>query len=101
MHKKVSLYLSLVTLGVGLSVAFSGSYTLAQSPAREKPKLKNFGSSLKRLKWDAKKNAAVESKRKEEKRKDSDEEDVIRVETSLVVCDVLVLDKQGRAVEGL
>jgi VWFA-related protein len=29
------------------------------------------------------------------------EEDVVRVDTSLVVCDVLVMDKQGEAVRGL
>lgn len=75
----------------------------AQSPPQQRPKLKDFGSSLKRLKWDPKKNAAVETKRKKEKEKgkDSDEEEVVRVETTLVVCDVLVLYKQGRSVRGL
>ena len=63
----------------------------------EKPKLKNFGSSLKKLKWDPEKNATAEvnSGRR------SADEDVITIETSLVVSELLVLDKQGRAVQGL
>src|SRR5207248_6399664 len=83
-----------------LTVIALSSFTCAQSPSREKPKLKDFGSSLKRLKWDPTKNAAVETKRKEDKAKGSDEEDVVRVESSLVVNDVLVLDQQGRPVPG-
>ena len=75
--------------------------SFAQSPAREKPTLKNFGSSLKRLKWDPAKNAAVETKSNQDKANDSNEEDVVRVEASLVVSDVLVLDEHGRSVPGL
>ena len=77
---------------------------LAQSTAQEKPKLKDFGSSLKRLKWYPKKQATVEIRQKRETRRDSDEVqegDVVRVNASLVVSDVLVLDGRGRAVEGL
>ncbi|MGH9901379.1 MAG: VWA domain-containing protein, partial [Pyrinomonadaceae bacterium] len=102
MRSKVARRLALLILGAGFGAAFlSPAPAAAQSAERERPKLKNFGSSLKRLKWDAKKNTAVETGRKKGKEKDSDEEDVVRVETSLVVCDVLVLDGQGRPVEGL
>jgi VWFA-related protein len=66
-----------------------------QTPPREKPKLKDFGSSLKKLKWDAQKNQAVNSL--EPGPKGSSDDDVVRIETSLVVCDVLVTDKQGRS----
>ena len=69
--------------------------------ATGKPALKAFGSSLDRLKWDPEKQAAVEIKDSSEKRDAEDEEDVIRVETRLVVSEVLVLDQRGRAVEGL
>jgi VWFA-related protein len=71
------------------------------SPPKERPRLKDFGSSLKRLKWDEKRKAAVETEdRKAGKGGDADEE-VVKVETSLVACDVLVLDERGRAVQGL
>lgn len=65
-----------------------------QSPAREKPKLKDFGSSLKKLKWDPQKNQTVNSA--PSTTDGSSDDDVIRIETSLVVCDVLVTDKNGR-----
>src|SRR6266496_706050 len=81
---------------IGVSVLSSTPH--GQSPDSEKPKLKQFGSSLKRMAWDPVTNAAVE--RKPDAKKD-DEPDVVRVETSLVVCDVLVVDKQGRAVQSL
>jgi VWFA-related protein len=73
----------------------------AQTPPREKPQLKDFGSSLKRLKWDAKQNAAVERKPNNNTAKDAGDGDVVRVETSLVVSDVLVLDQRGQPVLGL
>ena len=63
--------------------------------SREKPKLKDFGSSLKKLKWDSQKNSTTDTSTS------SDGEDVIKIETSLVVSELLVLDKQGRPVEGL
>ena len=65
-----------------------------QAPARERPKLKDFGSSLKKLKWDAQKNQAVNSAQPSSNGSPAD--DVIRIETSLVVCDVLVTDNHGR-----
>jgi VWFA-related protein len=102
MHNRAALSLAMVILVVGLGALPIASVAWAQSAPREKPKLKDFGSSLERLKWDARQNAAVETKRrKKEKERGADEEEVVRVETSLVVCDVLVLDKQGRAVKGL
>ena len=70
------------------------SSSFPQSPQREKPKLKNFGSSLKKLKWDEQKNQAVTTAQPGSSRNDDDE--VIRIETALVASDVLVTDKQGR-----
>lgn len=67
---------------------------------KDKPALKNFGSSLEKLKWDPEQKAAVEMKRKPARSTDASD-DVVRVETSLVVSDVLVLDRQGRSVQGL
>ena len=82
---------NLVTL---LIIALLCSSSLAQTPPREKPKLKDFGSSLKKLKWDAEKNQAVSSA--QSSLDGSPDDDVIRIETSLVVSNVLVTDKQGR-----
>jgi len=70
---------------------------LCAAQSREKPKLKDFGSSLKKLKWDPEKNATAEIK----SGPSSDDDDVITIETSLVVSELLVLDKQNRPVEGL
>ena len=72
----------------------------AEAPPRLR---RDFGSSLGRLRWDAEQKRAVEVAPEGAARgAGGDEEDeVVRVETSLVVCDVLVLDAKGRAVRGL
>ncbi len=61
----------------------------AQSPKRKK--LKNFGSSLERLKDKSEKNPNT----------DLTDEDVVRIDTSLVSTELLVLDKNGASVSGL
>ncbi|MBL8204897.1 MAG: VWA domain-containing protein [Blastocatellia bacterium] len=65
----------------------------AQSPKREE-----FGSSLKRLKWDEKKQVAVEQKASNGEVASGD--DVLKMETTLAIFDVLVLDAQGRSLTG-
>lgn len=85
-----------IAVTIFLLIAFF--VTLAQTTLTEKPKTKDFGSSLKRLKWDPTKKAAAEIRNE----KNGEEvDDVIRVETRLVVADVLVLDSKGRPVAGL
>ena len=76
-------------------------FPFAFTQSKEKPKLKDFGSSLKRIKWDPDKKAAVEIKANADSKTASDEVDVVRVETSLVTSDVLVLDTHGNPVSGL
>lgn len=69
--------------------------SLAQSPALQKrKKIKDFGSSLKQPRPGAQKNAATEGVA-------ISEGDVIRVDTSLVNSDLLVLDPKGNAITGL
>jgi hypothetical protein len=87
------LHLTLIALIVTGPLCSS---SFAQAPPREKPKLKDFGSSLKKLKWDPEKKQAVSTAQL-----GSDDVDVIRIETSLVVSDVLVTDKQGRPLRNL
>lgn len=87
-----------------LLAASGAARAQTQEPPEKPPKLKrDFGSSLKRLKWDAGQKAAVEAAPKGAGRDGGggEEDEVVRVETSLVVCDVLVLDSRGRAVTGL
>ena len=69
--------------------------------SQEKPKLKDFGFSLKKLKWDSSQNAAVERKSNSKAARNSTSDDVVRVETLLVQSDVLVLDSRGQPVQGL
>ncbi|HEY5884646.1 MAG TPA: VWA domain-containing protein [Pyrinomonadaceae bacterium] len=71
------------------------SLTAAQAPPPERPRLKDFGSSLKRPVGDNRKPAKIE------KTGDTNEDDVIRVETNLVVSSVQVRDKNGRIINGL
>src|SRR5947208_16806281 len=96
-NRRFTLLLSLLSVRVPL-----GSRSVrAQAETNEKPTLKDFGSSLKRLKWDRKKQAAVETEEPRKNRTSSGDEDVIRVTTDLVLSDVLVTDKQGRVIRDL
>ena len=75
------------------------SYFVAPAPrAQEKQKREEFGSSLKRLRWDEREQRAVETRKGDER---SDSDTVIRVETSLAVFEILAFDKKGLAVPGL
>lgn len=85
---------SRLTLIAFLVIGLLCSSSFPQTPPRERPKLKDFGSSLKKLKWDPQKNQAVNSG--QPTRDGTSGDDVIRIETSLVVSDVLVTDKSGR-----
>ena len=98
-----SAFLILLALGVFIGASSSGAPAAAQTAARERPGARDFGSSLRRLKWDPSKQAAVEAGRGREGEAGpgADEEEVVRVETSLAVCDVLVADAKGRPVSGL
>ena len=82
-----------------LAIVVPGFRTSAQSPTEPKPTLKEFGSSLKQLKWEPAKQTAIETN--SAGKQPLAAEDVIRIDIELVVCDVLVLDRQGHAVQGL
>ena len=83
---------------VALCVAPASSFVSPAPGAQGKQKREEFGSSLKRLKWDEREQKAVETNQGDE-RPDSDT--VIRVETSLAVFEILAFDKKGRDVPGL
>ena len=72
----------------------------AQQTDEGRPKLKDFGSSLKKLSWDPHKQSAIESS-DPVTRQTRAEDDVVRVQTDLVVLDVQVRDRSGRVVTGL
>ena len=82
-----------------LSFSLLLSATLSAQQSRDKPKLKTFGSSLKKLKWDPEKNETSDSSNTDSTSDSGD--DVIRIETLLVATDLLVLDRQGHSVKGL
>src|SRR3989441_215070 len=78
---------------IGLSPIARAEPNIATS-TDDSPRLKSFGSSL-RL------NRAEINKLRREAKRRSEDEDVVRVDTDLVVCDVLILDPQGRTISGL
>ena len=83
-----------------LLLASGAARAQTQEEPPERPRLRrDFGSSLERLRRDAGQERATGAARAGAEKGEEDE--VVRVETSLVVCDVLVLDPQGRAVSGL
>ena len=90
-----------VLLIVAVVVLGSGPHVSAQSKQKKRPKLKDFGSSLERLRWDPIKQRAVESRPRPVATNSSDSDDVVRIETNLVTCDILVVDRHGKLVENL
>ena len=72
----------------------AGSESNAATSIDDAPRLKEFGSSL-RL------DGNKVDKLRQQKNRQTDEEDVVRVDTDLVVCDALVVDSKGRPISGL
>jgi len=104
MKKEIAVTVILLSLLIGdLSLLAWPSIFAAQSSDRKPPKKEKFGSSLKRLKWDPNKQAAVESEQDDQKRsREIGPGDVIKVETNLVVLDLFVTEQTKlRALTGL
>jgi VWFA-related protein len=99
-NSRCRLAVSLLSVAGSLLCPFLVLSAFSQS-SQEKPALKDFGSSLKRLKWDPAKQAAVEVTPEEKKQDSAADEELVRIETQLVVCDVLVRDQKGNVVPGL
>jgi VWFA-related protein len=95
-----SLYAALMILGLTCISLFSKSPVQAQSSGKKQAQPGNSIPTLKRSTPRTDKHAA-EVPQKREQQSSSSEEDVLKVETSLVVADVLVFDKQGKTVLGL
>src|SRR5581483_1241015 len=86
-----------------LAVILSLSLALVALPDEQKPKRAKFGSSLKRLKWDKTKQAAVEKPEKADGKKPQERTDAaVTLKTLLVTFDVLVTDAaHTHVIEGL
>lgn len=99
-----SVFVLLLIIGSLAMAGLAGSqnsFAQSQSEPQERRRPDDFGSSLKRLKWDPDKGTAVETGKPVGQSRTQSEGDVVRVETNLAVCDVQVRDKSGRIVEGL
>ncbi len=88
-----------LSLTVTCTVALLAFASFAQSPP-QRPKLKDFGSSLDNLKRERPKKS--DRKKGEKKTGDElDEGDVIRTDTNLVTSEISVLDDRGNLVQNL
>jgi len=96
-----SKYAATIFLILAVATALFSNSSFAQSRQKKRPKLKDFGSSLERLRWDPIRQRAVESKPQPIATAGDGGEDVIRIETNLVTSDILVVDPQGNLVENL
>ena len=65
--------------------------------AQKKPKPRDFGSSLRKLKWDPERSQTTDTTNQTA----DPDDDVIRFNTALVATDLLVLDRRGQPVRGL
>ena len=96
----MSFRMSRLVLPIALGIGLSPIPCFSQSAPDKRPKLKDFGSSIKRLKWDPVTKKAVDTKPPDQTSRSSDD-DVVRIETVLVTSDILVLDGKGNLVENL
>src|SRR5262245_55373004 len=88
-----------------LAACLAGSLVLASSLESGQKKKDEFGSSIKNLKWDKKKQSGQPIEKKQagptkDKTSQPGETDAVRLETVLALFDVLVLDKQGKSIVG-
>src|SRR5436190_2368362 len=73
--------------------------TVFAQQKRDQPRTKEFGSSLKKLKWDPEQNQTTDNNPANAGAEPDD--DVVTFQTTLVASDLHVLDGRGRAVKGL
>lgn len=83
-----------IMLTFAFLLSASGPEAYSQNSERKKPKIKKIGASLERK---SQENSALTNEKKE----GSSDEEVVRVDTNLVVLDCLVVDAKGNIVEGL
>lgn len=99
MRRKNNLSLALIVLSV-LCVSFISNIDVsAQSDSRKKSKPRELGWSLE--KFEKKGKAESKNENQNNQKKDNSADDTIRVNTDLVVSDVLVVDEKGSPVIGL
>src|SRR5262245_9751702 len=79
--------------------SLSSILSIAASPQSRDKSKKKFGSSLKRLKWDSARGAAVE--KTDRSRTKPGDSGALELRTLLVLFDVLVTDASSRPVGGL
>ncbi|HXG84844.1 MAG TPA: VWA domain-containing protein [Pyrinomonadaceae bacterium] len=100
MRRKNNLYLALIILSA-LFVNFTSNIDVsAQSNSREKSKKRELGSSLEKFEKNGK-NDSKDGKQNNQKKNIPADEETIRVNTDLVVSDVLVVNEKGNPVIGL
>lgn len=102
--RTISYLLCAASLTIGLCLAPQSIAVFAQSQGNGSAVQKNFGHSLEdfeKKKKQKRKNERLQPGREFTPAAISGDLDVIRVDTTLVVNDVLVVDREGHSVEGL
>ena len=99
MQLKVRLFLSL-TFVTAVTLSPLSICCLAQSTP-QRPKLKDFGSSLDKIKRERPKKQTDSTKSAKKTGDELDDGDVIRTDTNLVTSEISVLDDRGNLVQNL
>ncbi len=97
MRNKRIFYSMTVVLCICFVFTNSSITNLAQSADNEKPEIKNFGASLEKI---GRKNKD-KTDGKTQHPGNAEDGEIIRIEITLIINDVLVLDEKGNAVKGL
>ena len=94
MNKKRLIYCFGLNLFLGLLIISLNLPVTAQKT--KEPKRKKFGWSLKKDEKDSKNDS-----KPTEQNGETDDEEAVKIDTDLILNDILVLDKKGEAVLGL
>lgn len=97
MRNKRNSYLMLIVLWICFVFTNSSIPGLAQSADKEKRELKNYGASFEKND----KKDKDEGKSKTQNTDNAEDGEIIRIETTLIITDILVLDEKGNTVKGL
>lgn len=97
MRNKRNFYLFMAVLAICFFLTNSFDSPLAQTAENDRSEIKNFGGSLEKI---DKKNKD-EGKSNKQNINNAEDGEIIRIETTLIINDVLVLDEKGKSVKGL
>ena len=99
LHKST---INLISLALCMGIIFISNESVSAQTLKEKSRKKDFGWSLKKFETKPKDSSKdKETNQEKSKRSEVSDDETIRIETNVVVNDVLVVNEKGNAILGL